>query len=208
METTLMSPVEARSARANERLRWMLFAWLLSAIALGASGALRSAPPQVIPLFVLATNALLFVMFRRRDGWLRAAVDATSTRAVLLFQSIRAVIGALFVYYGAQGVLPARWASHAGWGDLAVGLFAFSLVFSGERETVGARRARAAFNALGFLDIASVLVHAQYVALVERDARFFSVATSLPFAVVPFFVVPLVFATHALLWSRRGAARA
>jgi hypothetical protein len=145
---------------------------------------------------------------RRRDGWLRTAVDATSTRAVLLFQSVRAVIGALFVYYGARGVLPARWASHAGWGDVAVGLFALALVFAGDRDTAGARRARMAFNALGFVDIASVIVHAQYVALVERDARFFSVATGLPFAVVPFFVVPLVFATHALVWSRRGAARA
>ena len=105
------------------------------------------------------------------------------------------------MYYGAKGVLPEAWAAHAGWGDIAVGLFAVALALGGAS---GARwrAARMAFAVIGLVDIASVLVHAQIVALIVKDARFFTVAPSLPFAVIPYFVVPLVFATHALLVVR------
>lgn len=195
------------SERSSPRFSLALFAlsWLAAVALIAASGALRALPAQVIPLWVLATNALMVIAHRRR-GAFRAAVDAMDARAVFGFQALRAPIGAAFVYFGSRGVLPERWAAHAGWGDLAVGVFALVIVFAG---ATGARwrGTRLVFTVLGLADIVSVVIHAQIVAVVQHDARFVSVATALPFAVIPFFVVPLVFATHALSFRRDLALR-
>jgi hypothetical protein len=191
---------EVREDGSRGALWVWLSAWLLAVIALAASGALRALSPVVIPLWVLTTNVVM-VRAYRRGGALRAAVDGVGSAWVFSFQALRALIGVSFVYFGAKGVLPEAWAAHAGWGDIVVGVFAAALALGGAS---GARwrSLRMAFAVIGLADIASVLVHAQVVALIVKDARFYTVAPSLPFAVIPYFVVPLVFATHALLVVR------
>lgn len=195
-----MTETEQRSTQPRTILWPALAGWLGTVIALAAAGVLKALPPFAIPLVVIASNVAL-VRTYRKGGAVRAAIDAVPTRWVLSFQAIRAPIGLAFVYFGARGVLPEAWASHAGWGDIAVGVFAVVLARKGATDRSW-KRARVLFNALGLIDIVTVVVHAQLVALVAKDPRFVAVAPALPFAMIPYFVVPLVFATHALLIAR------
>ncbi|MBL8682085.1 MAG: hypothetical protein JNK05_23155 [Myxococcales bacterium] len=195
-----------RKTGAQTAMVWALVAvWAAAVVVAGALGAFVGIAPPVIPAVVLGANALLVGGYRSSERF-RAAVDGIDTRWLLWFQALRAPIGASFVYYGALRVLPERWASHAGWGDLVVGVGAAVLALSAG-ESSRARVTRTAWGVLGLVDILTVVVHAQYVALVERDARFVAMVGRLPFIVIPMFIVPLVFATHALLFARDRDAR-
>lgn len=189
---------ESSATQARATLWPTLFAWLVTVVMLAAAGVFRALPPLAIPLVVIGANAALARAYR---GPWRRSIAAIPSSWVLSFQAVRAPIGLAFLYFGSRSILPERWAAHAGWGDLVVGVFALVLAIAG--STAGSwRRARWAFNALGLIDMVTVVVHAQLVAVLEKDPRFMSVAPALPFAVIPYFVVPLVFATHALLIAR------
>lgn len=196
----MQQAIERATRQPRNELWTALGAWLVGAALIGASGVMRRGHPLVIPLVVLASNVALWRAYRARPS-VRAAVDAVRSEWVFTFQASRALIGASFLYFGTKGALPSAWASHAGWGDVIVGLMALALIVLGASDP--RRRAlRAIFNAVGLLDIASVLVHAQYIALVQRDARFMQTVGGLPFALLPLWIVPLVFATHGLLIAR------
>lgn len=201
-EPDARQPLE-RSARS---VVWVVvFAWAAIVVAAAVLGAFERIAPPVIPAVVLGANVTMLVAYRR-SAVFRASVRAIETRWLLWFQATRAPIGAAFLYYGAQHTLPERWASHAGWGDLVVGLGAVALAsISGDSSR--ARRARNVWGLVGLVDILTVVVHAQYVALVERDLRFVAVVGRLPFVVIPLFIVPLVIATHALLFVRDARTR-
>lgn len=177
-----------------------LGAWLALATIVGASGVMQRGSPLVIPLVVLLSNAALWRAYRARPS-ARAAIDRVSSQWVFTFQASRALIGASFLYFGATGSLPRAWASHAGWGDLGVGLMAVAVLAAGASDP-RRKTLRTLFNVIGLVDIASVVAHAQYIALVQRDAGFMRTVGGLPFAWLPLFIVPLVFATHALLIAR------
>lgn len=194
-----MQVMTESSATQPRTAMWpALAAWLAAVVTLAAAGAFRALPPFAIPLVVITANVALARAYR---GPWRQSIGAVPSSWVLTFQALRAPIGLAFLYFGSRAILPERWASHAGYGDLAVGIFAAVLAVAGSSRASW-RRARWAFNALGLLDMVTVVVHAQLVAVVEKDPRFMSVAPALPFAVIPYFVVPLVFATHALLIAR------
>lgn len=194
-----MQVMTESSATQRRATPWpTLVAWLVTVVTLAAVGVFRALPPFAIPLAVIGANVALARAYR---GPWRQSIAAVPSNWVLSFQAIRAPIGLTFLYFGSRSILPERWAAHAGWGDLVVGVFALVLAMAG--ATAGSwRRARWAFNALGLIDMVTVVVHAQLVAVIEKDPRFMSVAPALPFAVIPYFIVPLVFATHALLIAR------
>ena len=64
----------------------------------------------------------------------------------------------------------------------------------------GARTAYLAWNVVGLIDIVFVVVNAGRVAMADPDGM--RALLQLPFILLPLFLVPLVIATHLLLFTR------
>ncbi len=113
----------------------VLLIGLVAAIAVGATGVfarLAFPAPQLIILPLVSAAIVI------RRAW----VDTLSWRTLVGFHGIR-LIGAVFVWLGARGVLAPMFARRAGWGDIA----AFA---------VAPTRAKLAYNAwnlFGLLDL-------------------------------------------------------
>lgn len=113
----------------TERSRWhfaltvVLVGWM-AAVAFGAfNGWFQGYAPMVVPGMVLFTIALPTALYFILPG-LRRTMRGFGLRALTLFHVWRVGAGLLFLWYGAQGVLPAQFVTNAGWGDLLAGIFA------------------------------------------------------------------------------------
>jgi hypothetical protein len=138
------------------------------------------------------------------------AVHATVLRLpVPLLIGVHAfrVLGIFFVLLYAQNRLPAPFAPAAGWGDVAAGLAALPVAFGVLRQAPGWRPIALAWNALGVLDL--VVAIGLGVASAEGSPirQFFgepssALVGSLPWLLIPGFLVPLLLATHLAVFYR------
>ena len=179
----------------------VLFLWLLAAIAIGARGFFARLPfpgPQLIIVALLAATIVATTAIRPVRAW----VDALPWRTLVGFHAIR-LVGFVFVVLGTRGVLAPMFARRAGWGDAIAALIALGFV----AFAVAPERAKWAYNAwnvFGLLDLivavstATWVVEQGYVPGVEPLLR-------LPLSLVPLFFVPLLAATHIVLFRRANA---
>ena len=182
-------------------VRLVVFIWLGAAVLVSATGALRllPVPPPAIAL-ALTIAALLVV---RRSPAARAAVYRLGPGPLVVFHLTRIAAGAYFLVMGSRGALPREFTTPAGWGDIIVGVAAIWVlmrclpVYSSWQ-----RMAFMVWNVAGLLDILGVLGNG--VRLYVNDPGFAEPFMSLPLAILPTFVVPIVIASHVLLfsWSR------
>jgi hypothetical protein len=135
----------------------------------------------------------------------REGAWALGPRSLVAVHVLRIAAGAYFLLLHARGVLPGEFAIPAGWGDIAVGVAAIGvLAVCLPVRTRGQRIGLLVWNTAGLIDILAVL---------GNGARIFASNpgigvpfTALPLALLPTFVVPLVIASHVLLfgWSLSG----
>jgi hypothetical protein len=96
--------------------------------------------------------------------------------------------------------LDADFARIAGWGDIVSGVVAlFAAAFVGrplERQVVRT------WNVIGLVDIVLVVLTAQRILLFSDHPETMALFTQFPFPLIPLFVVPLVIATHLLVFRR------
>ena len=100
-------------------------------------------------------------------------------------------------------MLPREFTTPAGWGDVLVGIGAvWVLMRCLPVRTAWQRTALIVWNVAGLLDILGVLGNA--LRLYAKDPSFVEPFMSLPLALLPTFVVPIVIVSHVLLfgWSR------
>lgn len=182
-------------------VRLVVFVWLGVASVVGATGALRQSPVPPPAIAVGLTIAALLVV--RLSPRARQAIHELGPGPLILFHVVRIAAGAYFLLLGASGVLPREFTTAAGWGDILVGAGAIWVLMRAlPARTAGQRLALLLWNIAGLLDILGVLGNA--VRLFVRDPSFVEPFTSLPLAILPTFVVPIVIVSHVLLfpWSR------
>jgi hypothetical protein len=113
--------------------------------------------------------------------------------------------GFYFLTLHAQGKLPYAFAVPGGWGDIVVAVSALALAFV-PREMAWRRKAYLAWNTFGLVDILFVIATAARLAL--ADPHSMSALLYLPLSLLPTFFVPLIIATHVILFVRlRNAGR-
>jgi hypothetical protein len=176
--------------------------WFLVAAAFAARGifmGLRPPAPQVM----IAGLAVVALFATRRIGWLRIWSDTVDPRVLVLPHLVRAVAAAGFLQAVSRGELPAGFALPAAWGDLAVAVLAALLLCAGAIRTRHHARAWQVWNVLGLIDIVLVVGNAARFWLADSAAM--SPMLRLPLALLPSFLVPIVFVTHALLFGRLSA---
>jgi hypothetical protein len=186
---------------------WLtLGVWLCGALIAAAYGLLARLPVTAIPLFVW-TPVLVCVLLLRISSQVRAAVAAVPLYALVIFHSLRALAGAAFLVYEARGLLTSAFALPAAYGDLAVGLLSIPVALAARRSPSAARRAVAAWNLFGLLDIVLVFIMAQRILLFGAGPDAMRAFFLFPMPVIPLFLVPLVFLSHGLIFVRTRRPR-
>ncbi|WP_224248389.1 hypothetical protein [Hyalangium gracile] len=136
----------------------------------------------------------------RRIPAARAFFERLGLPSYLWLHMLRAFIGAGFLIELSRGRLPAEFALGAGVGDIIAGLLAALVLFTPARTPLRAR-ALWVFNVVGFVDILAVLVAAQRI-LFFGDPRAMASFGQAPWPMVPLYVVPLIVASHVILFAR------
>lgn len=185
--------------------------WFAALVAIGALGGFGPGvtgpvPTLGIALFaVLATGLIAYFRvprFRARVLQIRMPL--------LIAANIGRVLGVFFLILYGVGRLPAPFAPSAGWGDVITGGIALPLAVmaaSGSVRPVWI----AIWNAFGMLD----LITAVALGVLSQPGTPFHVfsgsaatITTLPWVLVPTFLVPVYFLIHLLILRQLRAPRA
>lgn len=201
----ILSCTLAHTARGRVAAAAALGAWFAAVLIVGATGSL--AVPG-LGLAVLAPAVLL--SWRLLSAGRRAAGLAPTTSVLISAHTVR-VLGAAFVLLYAAHRLPAPFAPSAGWGDIAIGLTAPVAAWLVRRP--GGRGVVLLWNLLGCLDLISAVSLGALSS--PGPARLFleppgsGIMVTLPWILIPAFLVPSLFALHVAIFGRllrRGEA--
>jgi hypothetical protein len=180
-----------------------LGAWFGLALLAGASGSLAGARPP-FPQMVLAGLTLALLALCRWWPPLRGWASTVDIRALLLVHLSRFVGIYFLVLYG-RGALPYAFAVPYGWGDIAVAAAAILVGLLAPRRGPAGWWAYFVWNLAGLVDI--ILVVATAGRLGMADPGSMRALTVLPLSLLPTFVVPLIIASHVVIWARLEASR-
>ena len=172
-----------------------LLAWLCVAVALNGLFRNVSAPAVAATVWVLTGLALLACW---KITAIKAWALAVNVWWLVLFHLTRLIAGAYFLVLCGHGELPCAFATRAGWGDIIVALFALLVI-----AAIRARFANAfvlVWNTLGLLDIIFVVFSALRFGL--HDWQSMHALRELPLSLLPTFLVPLIIASHVLIFVR------
>ena len=184
------------------RFIFIAAAWLLAAIALGASGVLlRLRPPA--PQVVLAGLTIALLVAWRFNHAFRQWIGTLDLRALIALHLTR-FVGLYFLALCRRSELPCDFAIPAGWGDIAVATLALILLATWNR-TVTIPAWIGAWNALGLIDILFVVASAARHAIAEPASMV--ALLRLPLSLLVTFLVPLIISSHIFIFARLLSAR-
>lgn len=152
----------------------------------------------ILPVAILSATAL-------RSPPLRLALQRIPLSLLVGVNVIR-IFGVTFLVLYAAGRLPAPFAPVAGWGDIAIGLTAGPVAWLIYRTGAAARPAIWVWNTLGLFDlIAAVGLGAISspgpVQMIFAEPGS-GIMTTLPWLLIPGFLVPLLAFTHLAVFYR------
>ena len=192
--SNVMPQVPQPSARPFLRV---LTLWLLAAAALGTSGRIAQLQPPLPQIVIVVLTAALIVAGVLHAGFHTWLAQVT-LRGVVAFHVVR-FVGVAFLLLYAKGQLPFQFAVPGGWGDIAVATLALGIVLLIPKPETQPRLLMV-WNALGLADIVGVVLSAARCAL--HDPGSMRALLVFPMSLVPTFLVPLVIASHVLVFWR------
>jgi hypothetical protein len=158
----------------------------------------------MLPIVVLSVRVF-------RSPALRRGLDSVPLSLLVGVNSIR-TFGVVFLLLYAAGRLPAPFATVAGWGDIAIGLTAIPIAWLAYKKGTSAQSMVMIWNTLGLLDlIAAVGLGVTsspgplQLIFAEPGA---GIMTTLPWLLIPGFLVPLLASTHLAVFFRLNRAGA
>jgi hypothetical protein len=196
----------ARTAASRAAVLLSLVAWFVVVLALGATGALSpvGGGAPALGLTVVLPIATLVWAYRALPS-VRHAMAATPLAALIALHAIR-VLGLAFILLYAEGRLPAPFAPSAGWGDVFMGVTALPLAWAVMRFGARVRPLVVLWNALGVADLVVALTLGPLSA--PGPLQVFvgppdsSPMTTLPWLIIPGFLVPILLFVHVVIFAR------
>jgi hypothetical protein len=173
----------------------VLLVWLCLAIGLAGWFHNASGPAVAGTLWTLTILALLASW---KIGPIRVWAINVDLRWLVLFHLTRLFAGIYFLVLCRRGELPCAFAFPAGWGDIAVAIFA--LAVAGAMCAQSARTLLLIWNTIGLIDIIFVVFSALRFGL--SDWQSMHALRELPLSLLPTFLVPLIIASHGLIFVR------
>lgn len=200
------APGAAPGTTRNEDRRWLgVFAlWLVLALGASALGVVSMDRLALVPAGVLAGVLALVLAYLRVPSF-RAFARGIDLRVPLLFHFVRLPIGIAFLVLESFQRLDPTFATRAGWGDVLAGGLALVAALAVPAHTRGRRALVAAWNVIGLADILMVVATAQWVIFLSGHPETMAVMTGFPWSAIPLFFVPVVIATHFLVFARLRA---
>jgi hypothetical protein len=186
----------------NRRVLLGLLIWLALAFVVGATGLLAAIGPP-FPQLVLGALTVAVLAACRWVPALRAWVLSVDLRALVLFHVTR-FVGFYFLALYGRGELPWAFAVPGGWGDIAVAAGSLIVVAAAARSGRVGWWAYLVWNAAGLVDILLVVATAARLALTMPGSM--RALTVLPLNLLLTFVVPIIIATHVVIFARCGRA--
>ena len=178
-------------------IRIVFWTWLIAAVAAGRQGWLQAMPASAVPALVLGLTALLALAYRRL-GAFSAWVDALDVRGLVLLHVTR-FVGFYFLVLYDRGALPYAFAVPGGIGDIAVAALALAVCLLPWGEA-SRRRAISIWNIVGLIELLLTILTAARLGLAEPGSM--HALTQLPLSLLPTFLVPLLLASHLVLYAR------
>jgi hypothetical protein len=184
-----------------------LVAWFALVLAIGAGGALDPARGLGVPALgltvVLPVAALVCASFAFAP--IRAALAATPLPALVAVNTVR-ILGVIFVILYAAGRLPPPFAPSAGWGDIIAGVAAPPLAWAIARFGERVRMLALLWNVFGAADLVNAVALGALSAPGPLNAfagpPTSAIMTSLPWLMIPGFLVPCFFFIHLVIFHR------
>ncbi len=182
-------------------VRIVFWAWFFAAVFAGQRRLLQRLPAPAAQLILFGLTAvLLFAYFRLKP--LRDWIDRIDLRSIVLMHASR-LVGIYFLLLYRDGALPYAFAVPGGIGDIVVAVSALLIVFlplGYERRS----RFITIWNVVGFTDIVLVIFTAVRLNLTAPWSV--RALTQLPLCLLPTFLVPLIVATHVVIFVRVARA--
>lgn len=194
--------------RAKLRLAGGAVAWFVAVVGLAAAGLFSAASAVGTPAIGLAVILPVAIV-------VASAIRASRTRALLLGIPLTVLVavhvgrllGALFLLLHAAGRIPPTFALSAGWGDIAVAVLAAPLAWAIHRRIPGWQTLTLAWNAVAFLDLVLAVTlgagsaPGSPIRFIFENPNSSAIGT-LPWALIPGFLVPLYFITHLAIFAQ------
>ena len=132
-------------------------------------------------------------------------MTATPLPALIAVHAIR-LLGIMFLVLYAKGRLPAPFAPSAGWGDVFIGATALPLAWAVTRFGAAMRPLVFLWSTVGVADLVAAVTLGALSA--PGPLQLFvgppdsSPMTSLPWLIIPGFLVPILFFIHIVIFTR------
>ena len=178
-------------------VRLGIWTWLIAAILVGNYRLLQRLPMPAVQGVLFGLTAILLLLYFRL-GALRAWINGLDLRSLVLLHVTR-FVGFYFLVLYRRGELPYDFAVPGGWGDNITAALALVVVFVPMNDALR-RRAITIWNVIGFIDIMMVVITAGRLGL-AAPWRMMAL-TVLPLSLLPTFLVPLIIATHVIIYLR------
>jgi hypothetical protein len=177
----------------------LLLLWLGLACAFGLSGKLERASAPIVALIVWTLTAVGLLASWKVPP-IQAWALSVAPRWLVLFHLTR-FVGFYFLFLQRRGEMPFAFAVPAGWGDITIALLAiFVLIWPDAHNG----KLLLVWNCLGLLDILLVVSAALRIGL--KDQASMHALREWPLSLLPTFVVPLIIASHVLIFVRARAS--
>ncbi|MBS0661777.1 MAG: hypothetical protein JSR48_00810 [Verrucomicrobia bacterium] len=184
-------------------IRTTLWCWLIAALVASRLALLQRVPMPAVQAILFGLVVLQVVAYRIWPAW-RAWADGLPLRLVVGLHLTR-LVGFYFLYLHERDRLPYAFAVPGGIGDILVATLALAVI-AAPLSPKARLHAISIWNVVGLLDILMVVATAARLGL--ADPRSMRELTFLPLSLLPTFLVPLIIASHLLLYVRTRRALA
>jgi len=192
---------------ARRRLGFTLLLWFVLVTAFAAAGffTVTNGGTAAIGAAVVLPVIVGLIAFRRSAA-LKSLASETPLALLVAVHTGR-LLGVFFLLLYAEARLPPTFALTAGWGDIGVAAAAPLVAWTIHRRTAGWRGLALTWNTLGFADLV-LAVTLGVGSAADSPVRFIYEAassgtmSSLPWLLVPGFMVPLYLLTHLAIFNR------
>lgn len=182
---------------ASLLVRMFFWLWFGAAIATGHFLWLQKIPPLAVHGITLGLAAILALVYFRAAA-VRLWIDALDLR-VLVFLHVIRFAGLYLLVLSRRGDLPAAYAVPGGITDLLVATMALPVALAPLGEPAR-QRAIVIWNVVGFVGI--LLTVSTAIRLTLASASELRALTRLPLSLLPTLLLPLLLATHVIIFKR------
>ncbi len=176
----------------------VLAGWLVAAVAVGASGRLTEITPPGPQLLIIVITVVFILTLTLVRPLLRFVF--TVDIRVLVGLHVTRLVGIYLLVLEARGDLPAVFAVRAGWGDIIVAVLAVGVIALGPPTSRPRWLAYFGWNVIGLVDMLLVVATVLRLAVAEPNAL--DTMLRLPMSVLPTFLVPIIIASHIMVFVR------